>query len=370
VGVRVALDVSAVPQQPAGAGRYVVEVARRLRATGLEATLVARRGDAARWRSLAPGASVVDPIPAPRALRLAYEATWLGRSPPFRRADVWHAPHYTMPRAGSTPVVVTIHDLTFFSHPEWHEPAKVAFFTRAIRHAARHAAVLVCVSERTAREFDELVSAKVPVVVAPLGVDLERFTPDATGDDARLDAAGLASAPYVLFLGTAEPRKGLDLLLKAVEDLSTRHRDLELWVAGQAGWGTEVLEGRLATNPRVRRLGFVDDDLVPALLRSARAVVYPSRGEGFGLPVLEALACGSWVVTSRDTVMADVAGDAADLVDVGDVGTLAEAIERAIGADDAARERRATIARVRAERFTWEACVERHVAAYRLAAGR
>ncbi len=92
---------------------------------------------------------------------------------------------------------------------------------------------------------------------------------------------------------------------------------IELWLAGQAGWGTGPVEAQIAVHPfagRIRRLGFVDDAVLPALYRQARAVAYPSRGEGFGLPVLEAMACGAMVVTTADTVMAEVAGDAASLV--------------------------------------------------------
>ena len=100
--MRLALDVSAVPARPAGAGRYIVEVARRVVAPGTEATLVARRGDADRWFDIAPGATVAAIVPDGRAARLAYEALRLGASPVAARADVWHGPHYTMPRRGAT----------------------------------------------------------------------------------------------------------------------------------------------------------------------------------------------------------------------------------------------------------------------------
>ena len=145
--MRVALDVSAMPSRLAGAGRYVAELAQRLPQL-TDVTLVTRRGDVERWRSLS-SASVASPVPDGRASRLAYEALLLGRSAAARGADVWHAPHYTMPRTGKTPTVVTIHDLTFFTNPEWHEASKVAFFKRAISYASTHADVVVCVSDYT-----------------------------------------------------------------------------------------------------------------------------------------------------------------------------------------------------------------------------
>ncbi len=367
--MRLALDVSAVPSRPAGAGRYVVEVARRVAAPGVEATLVARRGDAERWRDVAPGAGVAAVVPDGRVARLAYEALRLGTSPVAARADVWHGPHYTMPRRGSTPAVVTIHDLTFFTHPEWHEPSKVAFFTRAIRHSAAHAAALVCVSHTTAAELDAVVADHAPVVVAPLGVDHARFNPEGAGDRAALAGAGLdAGAPFVLFVGTLEPRKGLDVLLDAFDELGADDPDLELWVAGQAGWGTGPIERRLSGHrfaSRVRRLGFVGDDVLAALLRAASAVAYPSRGEGFGLPVLEALACGAPVVTSAGTVMEEVAGDAAFYAAVGDAPGVARAVAEARGAS---RELLARTGPARAAAFTWEATMVAHREAYAMAA--
>jgi glycosyltransferase involved in cell wall biosynthesis len=371
VAVRVALDVSAVPAQVAGAGRYVVEIARRLPGAGVSTTLVARRDDTARWREWSPDARVVGAVPRARPARLAYEAWLLGVGGVARGADVWHGPHYTMPHRGRMPTVVTIHDLTFFTNPEWHERTKVTFFRRAIVYAARHARVLVSVSDFSARLLDEIVPEHAPVVVAPLGVDLVAFGPEDDGDAARLAASGLdPSAPVVLFVGTVEPRKGLDVLLSAFADVATRDGDVELWLAGQAGWGEGPIAAQLASHPfarRIRRLGFVEDAALPALYRRARAVAYPSRGEGFGLPVLEALACGASVVTTAETVMAEVAGGTARLVPAGDAAALAAAVLAALEEGPDERAARASRARERAEGFTWESCVTQHLYAYRRA---
>jgi len=114
---------------------------------GIDTTLITRRGDDARWRQYSPDAHVAPLVPRARVARLAYEVTRLGRSEVARTADVWHGPHYTMPRQGSTPCVVTIHDMTFFTNPEWHERAKVIFFRRAIAYAAQHAQAIISVSE-------------------------------------------------------------------------------------------------------------------------------------------------------------------------------------------------------------------------------
>ncbi len=372
--MKVALDVSAVPPRLAGAGRYIGELARRLPTAGVETTLVTRRDDALRWHEWSPTSKVASTVPNARVARLAYEAWLLGVSRPAKSVDVWHAPHYTMPRRRSTPTVVTIHDLTFFTNPQWHERSKVAFFRRAITYAAQHANVLVSVSDYTARQIDAVLPTHAPVIVAPLGVDLLRFTTDARHDAKLFHAHNLAlDVPYIFFLGTVEPRKGLDVLLAAFADVARSDPDVELWLAGQAGWGVKAIEIALANHvvaSRIRRLDFVDDAVLPALLRQSRTVVYPSRGEGFGLPVLEALACGAVVVTSSDTVMAEVAGDAAILTPAGDASLLANALLSATSKSDAERARQRVAARARAEQFTWDASIAQHLAAYEMAVAR
>lgn len=372
--MRLGLDVSAVPPQVAGAGRYIVELARRLPGHGVTTTLVTRRSDVDRWRAWSPESTLASVVPDGRAPRLVYEAWKLGMGPAASGVDVWHSPHYTMPHRRVRPTVVTIHDLTFFSNPEWHERSKVTFFRRAILYAAQHADVLISVSDFTARQLDQLIPDHAPVVVAPHGVDLDTFRLGDDHDGERLAGLGLAvDTPYVFFLGTFEPRKGLDVLLDAFEVVSNADPDVELWLAGQVGWGVEELESRIARHPasrRIRRLGFVDEAVLPALLRRARCVAYPSRGEGFGLPVLEALACGSLVVTSSGTVMSEVAGDDAVFAAPGDASALASALLTQLDRDDDERRTLGQRARSRAEHFTWEASMTMHLSAYELARRR
>jgi glycosyltransferase involved in cell wall biosynthesis len=369
--VKVALDVSAVPPRIAGAGRYIAELATRLPEREVATTLVTRRDDAQRWGERSPQSTIANIVPNARAARLTYEAWVLGTSHVARDVQLWHGPHYTMPRRGSTPTVVTIHDLTFFTNPEWHERTKVTFFRRAITFAAEHARVLVSVSAYSARVLEEILPAHAPIVVAPLGVDLERFLPAGGDDQATLLRHSLrADVPYVFFVGTVEPRKGLDVLLEAFEELAREIGDVELWLAGQAGWGVGPFLTQLDEHPfkeRIRRLGFVDDELLPVLYRRASAVAYPSRGEGFGLPVLEAMACGAFVVTTESTVMAEVAGDGARLVAIGDVAGLAKALIEGVQASAADRVAVGERARARAEHFTWDACVDQHLVAYQQA---
>ncbi len=371
--MRVALDVSAVPPQLAGAGRYIAELARRLPANGVDTSLVTRRDDALRWHDWSPASYVAPVVPNARVSRLLYEAWFLGESAPAKTADVWHSPHYTMPHRRLKPTVVTIHDLTFFTNPEWHERSKVPFFRRAITYAATHADVLISVSDYTTRQFEELLPRHAPLVTAPLGVDLDRFSIDGRHDDDILRAHRLhADVPYIFFLGTFEPRKGLDVLLSAFEEIARSSPEVELWLAGQTGWGVKGIELSIAQHgaaERIRRLGFVDDTVLPALLRHAKTVVYPSRGEGFGLPVLEALACGATVVTTSETVMADVADGTALLATSGDSSSFATQLDVALSQSEVQRGDRASLARARAEQFSWASSIAQHAKAYHLAAG-
>jgi glycosyltransferase involved in cell wall biosynthesis len=379
------LDVSAIPAQPAGAGRYVVELARALGTRDdVALTVVCRKGDAARWRRLAPASRVLETVWAPRTLRVAYEQWRLGpvvaglADPAIA---VHHGPHYTFPhRLGRVGAAVTVHDLTFFDHPEWHETAKVPFFQRAIRRAASQADAIVCVSEMTAERLRRLLSPRGPVFVAPHGVDHSRFSPapagaESTDADARLlEGAGLPPGlEYVIHLGTIEPRKGVTDLVAAFDRVAGSHNELELVLAGIDGWGSAEVTRAVAAchHPdRVRRLGYVADNVVPALLRSARVVAYPSHEEGFGLPALEALACGAPLVTTSGTVMAEVAGGAAWTVTAGDPEGLAAAIEDILAAGDTELSRRRAEGIERAAVFTWERTAASHVVAYRAVAAR
>ena len=377
--MRVTLDVTAVPPSPAGAGRYTLELAAAL-AAGDDPRLVAvaRRADTERWRRLAGGRlDVLASSPSSRPLRLAWEQLALPALLRRARPDVHHGPHYTMPERSPVPVVVTIHDCTFFDHPEWHEPLKARFFRRAIRVAARRAGALVCVSETTARELEAACSVTVPVVVAPHGVDHLRFSPDpgtAGSDDDSLRRLGIDPGQrFILFLGTVEPRKDVPTLVRAFSVLADEEHEVALVVAGRRGWRAGPVDDALVASrhrDRIRWTGYVPDDAVPALLRKAAVVAYPSLAEGYGMPALEALACGAPLVTTRGTAMAELAGDAATLVAPGDFESLADALAKVLSDRDgpaAARRREAGFARAAA--CTWEASAARHVEAYRIAAG-
>ncbi len=363
----VAIDVTAIHASSGGVLRYVTELVRHLPGCGVDPVLIDQRlrasagsGGTRELFDVRDGARVVGAAPTSRLARLAWEQVSLERTASAANVGVLHSPHYTMPRAqtlswpnrlsrpasragrsggGRTGTgrrrlahVVTIHDLTFFSLPHLHSPSKRRLFQSSIRFAARHADALVCVSDRTARELHRFVDVDVPVVVAPHGINADRFHPAMPetdeADSLVLQRHGITGR-YVLWLGAIAPHKNLATLLQAFGRLA--EPDLSLVVGGKSwpgAWEAVQHFAPASTN----RLGFVPDGDVAALLRNAAVFVYPSLEEGFGMPVLEALACGTSVVTSQDSVMADVAGSDAVLVDPRSVESLSEGLLLALRA--------------------------------------
>jgi len=382
--LRLTLDVSAVPDNPVGAGQYTMHLASALsRRPDLDLILIGRRGDRERWTQAASGARLVSAAPAQRPIRLAWEQLALPGLVRRLDASVHHGPHYTMPELSSVPMVVTVHDLSFFEAPQWHDRSKVVLFKRAIRVAARRATAVVCPSRATADQLARWCRVDAELFVAHHGVDAERFGPHEAepGADAailgRIDARLGGGQPYLVFVGTLEPRKDVPSLVQAFHRVADRHPEALLVLAGGDGWGASAVDQAIAatsTGRRVVRTGYVADAVIPVLLRSAVAAVYPALYEGFGLPALEALSCGTPLITTSGTAMEEVAGDAATLVSPGDVAGLAEALDAVLDSGTTAtsgeRDRRRQAGLKIAAAHTWEESANRHVEAYHYAQGR
>ncbi len=379
--LKLSLDVTAVPTHPVGAGQYTQALAGALaERSDVDLVLVGRRSDRARWTALAPGAEVAALAPSARPLRLAWEQLRLPGLLAGLGPAVHHGPHYTMPEHSRVPVVVTVHDLSFFEAPQWHQRSKVLVFRRAIRVAARRASAVVCPSRVTADQLARWCRVDAEVFVAHHGVDADRFRPDEPDEGwdrralAEVDRRLTAERPLLVFVGTLEPRKDVPTLVRAFARVAGRHPEALLVLAGGQGWGTADIDRAVADSglgSRIVRTGYLPDPVVPALLRSATAVVYPALYEGFGLPALEALACGAPLVTTTGTAMEEVAGGAAVLVGPGDQTGLADALDAELDG----RSGGATAVRMRRERglvivaeHTWERSAEHHLAAYRHAA--
>ena len=370
--IRVGVDVSAIPEEPRGAGRYVIELVRALARRGyVDLSLETRRGDVDRWTTAAPGARVSGVVPDARLRRLAWDPIGAPRFVDRWGIEVFHGPHYTMPEIAKVPKIVTIHDLTFFDHPEWHEKVKVSFFTRAIKVAVKRADALVCVSDATARRLHELLAPKQPVHVIPHGIDHDRFRPDdPDGRDLERITELRIGGRYIAFLGTLEPRKNVAGLVEAFNRIAPSHPDLVLAVVGGTGWANERFERAVATSPyadRIVRTGYVPLESLPAVIRGAAALVYPALEEGFGLPALEALACGTPAVTTAGSVMDEVAKGVAYTAPPGDVAGLAACIDSLLA--EPRDEERVAQGLAVAAAYTWDATAEAHERVYAEVAG-
>jgi glycosyltransferase involved in cell wall biosynthesis len=318
---------AAVRPQIGGVERWALEMARRLPALRPGGYLVARPPRALGQRAGQPWEQLALPALAAR-----------------RRASLIYSPANLAPLAWPRNVLV-LHDVAALRHPTWYSPGFVAWQRRIVPLAARRAAALVTVSEFSRNEIAQVLGLDADrIAVIPGGVD-ERFEPGADADIARR-AFGL-DRPYVLTLATRYPRKNQVALASAARRLGERGIDL---VA--AGGGRSYMRAEPPV-PGVRALGYVPDAVLPGLHAGARAFVLASRDEGFGLPVLEAMASGVPVVAAASGALPETCGAAAELVDPDDPSAIADALDQAVSDNDLrARRREAGLAR--AAELTWD----------------
>ena len=348
--MKIALHAGQLFQRvPGGIGRYVEGLVDALPRAGVDLTTFAAAPATGTHPELTDHVDLGPPGPP-----LRYELWHRLRRPHVTiDADVVHAPSLAVPPAGDTPLVVTVHDVAFLRHPEVFTRRGVAFHRRGLAIAHREAAAIITVSEFTRAELVRAGFEPERIHLAPLGITIT--PPDPASElDARVAAVGV-TAPYVLSVGTIEPRKGLDTLAAAFTRLRRDHPDLMLAIAGPQGW----LEVPGLEAPGIRRLGKVDEATLDALYRRAEVCALPSRYEGFGLPALEAMARGCPVVVSDVTALPGVVGDAGVLAPPGDVTAWTSALHDLLG-DPAARTDLSARGVARAATFSWDASAVAH----------
>lgn len=359
----IAIDYTAALEQRGGIGRYVRELVRAL----------VQQDSHTDYRLFVAGRRM-DDLPLPPAPNFRWCPTrlsseWLARIWYRGRLPIpvehWtgaiallHAPDFTLPpvRRG-TRTLLTVHDLSFVRAPEGATPALRAYLNRVVPRSVARADHVLADSESTRQDLIDLYRTppeKVSVLYS--GVE-ERFTP--IKDEARLRTVrtrySLGEGPFILSVGTVQPRKNYARLIEAFRRLNLP--DLRLVIAGGKGWLDDPLYAQveaLGLQERVRFIGFVADEDLPALYSAASVFAYPSLYEGFGLPPLEAMACGVPVVASNAASLPEVVGEAGLLVDPYDVDALAEALARAL-CDEALRHALIAKGHEQARRFSWAA---------------
>jgi glycosyltransferase involved in cell wall biosynthesis len=358
---------------PGGVGRYV-----RALATHLPGEAATDRGAVEFLVARHPARRLAEAgLPPASTRRLSWPGRLLTRSwVTMRRPglpaglldalDLVHATSAAVPPTGRRPLIATVHDLAFRHYPDAYPDAGRRYHERSARIVADEAARVLVPSEATARDLAELYGVdRGRVTITPLGVEVPP-EPDRAGAERLLRDHGVRG-PFLLAVGTLEPRKNLPRLLDAFGEAAAELPDHWLVVVGPVGWGPRLQP--TWDSVRVKLAGPVGDATLHALYRAADGLAYPSLYEGFGLPVLEAMAHGVPVLTSDRSSLPEVAGDAALLVDPGDRTALAAGLVRLAG-DAGLRRRLAEAGRRRAAGFTWRATAAATWATYREVAER
>jgi alpha-1,3-rhamnosyl/mannosyltransferase len=390
----VGLNASPLVAPHTGVARYILGLLRgfaSLRGTGdfevraLFAPAAALTSSSGERRSASAGAGlfrlargVAKRLPFAYPLAQAVRAAALEAARLRGQVGVYHETNHAAPFSRA-PVVLTVHDLSTLLMPETQERRRAAHFGRALREHARDAARVITPTQAIADQVVELLGvARERVRAIHHGVDpalLEgpaaagRAGGETAAPPPALSALGVRG-PYLLFVGALEPRKGLPSLLDAYDALpEALARELPLVLAGPEERLDEALRFRLAARRegRLVRTGYVAPGDLPALYRGARALCLPSLYEGFGLPLLEALALGTPCLASDDPALVEVAGGAALHAPRGDAHAMARALERLVS-DPSLRAELAGKGRLRATGFTWEASARAHLEVYREAA--
>jgi len=372
---RVLVDATSVPADRGGVGRYVDGLLGALaHRDDVDLVVVCQRTDTERYERVLPGAQV---LAAPSAVnhrpaRLAWEQTGLPLLAQQVGAKVLHSPFYTCPLRASCPITVTIHDATFFTEPEHYDKSRRTFFRSAIKTSLRRASRVIVPSKATRDELIRLLDADpTRIDVAYHGVDPASFHAPTPEEKARVRARlGLGETNYIAFLGAKEPRKNVPNLIRGwAAAVADRPSPPALVIAGGQGHDDEIDQAVAGVPPHLRLLrpGYLRFADLPGYLGGALVAAYPSYGEGFGLPILEAMACGAPVLTTPRLSLPEVGGDA-----VAYTGPDPDEIARELAAlldDEPRRMDLAKAGLARAREFSWDSSAEVHLAAWSRAVG-
>ena len=371
--MRIGIDATALPPQPVGAGNYIIQLIRALAGLIGEDELVIfaeEKGPALIDLPVTPNIEwrlIPDKDPA---VRLIWEQAFFSRLIREADIDVLHSLHYTRPFRLSCSSVVTFHDMTFFLYPELHTRTKRIFFPQAIKSSARRADFVITVSESTRQDAIRLLGLSADrVITIQHGVD-RAFRPiNDIEFGKRVTNKYRLPGKFILYVGLIEPRKNLSLLINAYKKLVDDGTDHNLVLVGRFGWMfDEVLEQieKLNLTDKVILTGYVEQVDLPMVYNLCDLFVYPTLYEGFGLPALEAMACGIPVVTTDVSSLPEIVGEAGLLVPPDDVEALFQGINNVLNDEDLSRNmaRRGT---EQAAKFSWEWAARSTLEVYRQA---
>jgi glycosyltransferase involved in cell wall biosynthesis len=318
--VRIAFDATAIPANRAGAGNYIFFLVQALaQVDRVNQYFVFAKPEHIETFGIAQENFEFIGITQPSVpRRLLWEQMGLPRELRRRHVDLLHSPHYTMPLRAVCKSVVSFPDMIFILMPQVHGRGRRTFFQLMMRWSARHADRLIAISESTRQDMYRRLHVPLDRIVTTVLAASDTYRPlPASETHSVCDRYGLTPGAYVYYVGVLEPRKNIPVLLEAYAKLADEFPAVPLVIAGKKGWMYDAVFQQvtaLGLQERVRFLGYVPDADLAALYNGARVFVYPSQYEGFGLPVLEAMQCGTPTITTNISSMPEVAGDAALLV--------------------------------------------------------
>lgn len=368
--MRIGIDATAVPPKPMGAGLYIVYLIQELGKLDTPHMFVVFSQEYLRPYLAdcdSKNIKIVWVKNMHPALRLIWEQIAFPSLVRKMGLDLLHSPHYTIPLALSIPVVVTFHDLIFFIYPEKHTLPKRYFFPWMMRRSSKRAKRIVTDSESTRRDAMRLLHIP-PEKITTVHLGYQDNFREIKDQDLLNSIRLKYNLPdkFIFYAGAIEPRKNVPLLLNVFENLVKQDYPHHLVLAGGLGWlYQEVLDQieKMQTKDRIHRIGHVPYEELPAFYNLADVFVYPSVYEGFGLPPLEGMACGTPVITSNISSMPEFVGDAGILIPPNDDEALLDALIQVIE-DEALRQRLIIEGPRRAANFTWEQTAKKTLKIY------
>lgn len=379
---RIGFDATAAVTQGGGIGRYTRELLRALVQEGNHycfRIFAGRSPEAPPIDSPIPSGAHVSFRQLPLSPRWLYRIWYRLRLPlPVQvftgSVDLFHSPDFVLPPVmGNIPTILTVHDLSFALYPETFTPALVNYLERVVPWSVRRATHILADSESTRQDLIRLYGTpETKITVLYSGVHA-RFNTTVDEDAVAKvrEKYEIGEAPFAFTVSTLQPRKNHQLLIRAFRDVASQTNH-NLIIAGGRGWLYEKMLEEVeqqGLQERVRFIGFVDDGDLPALYNAASLFVFPSLYEGFGLPVLEAMACGTPVVSSNASSLPEVTGDAAVQLSPHDEAAWTGAMLRVIN-DRALRNRLIATGHSQAQRFRWSGAARKLLELYGRVLGR
>ncbi|MGQ9908847.1 MAG: glycosyltransferase family 4 protein [Candidatus Flexifilum sp.] len=373
--VSIGIDYTPAYEQGGGIGRYVRELTAAL----------ARRDDPLRYRLFIAGARADKPLPRfdarftlrPTPITPSWWARiWQRAGVPLPieavigRVALYHATDFVLPPTlPATPTILTVHDLSFVRVPEAASPRLKAYLDQVVPRSVRRVDHVLADSTATKQDLIEIYGTPPEKITVLLSGVEPTFQPVRSAEARAAARAryGLPSRPYIFSVGTVQPRKNYARLIAALAVLRQRGHDVDLAIAGGKGWLDDPIYAAIRAHhveDHVHFLGFVADADLPALYSGAVLTALPSLYEGFGIPVLESMACGTPVLTSSISSLPEVAGDAAVLVDPTDLEAIIDGLERLL-LDHELRRQLTELGLARATLFTWDSAANLLLQVYR-----